>query len=75
MQMNLIEAPIDVNLALEQVKDSTLEIKLMELGFTYRSSIRVIRKAPFSGPLTLQNHKAQIILRKEDAQLVEVTPL
>lgn len=73
--MNLVEAPIGKKLSLEQVRDSTLEIKLMELGFTYRSSIRVIRKAPFNGPLTLQNHKAQIILRKEYAQLVEVTPL
>lgn len=72
-QMNLTKAIPLVQFQIESIDDSTLEIKLLELGFSVGSQLELVRKAPFNGPLTVRNHKAQIILRNEDALLVQGT--
>ncbi len=71
--MILTEAPFGRHLILTQVLDADLEIKLLELGFDTQTKFSVLRQAPFNGPLTLRNEKTQIIIRGEDAQMIEVS--
>ncbi|MGB0404236.1 MAG: FeoA family protein [Salibacteraceae bacterium] len=71
--MNLTEVLPYIEFQIESIGDSTLEIKLLELGFSVGSNLELVRKAPFNGPLTIRNSKAQIILRNEDALLVHGT--
>ena len=71
--MKLDRAPIDMELILDEVSDPVLQIKLMELGFSFNSRFKLIRRAPFNGPITISNHKSQIILRKEDSELISVS--
>lgn len=72
--MNLSEAPILQGFRITAIHDATLEIKLLELSFSVHSTLEVLRRAPLRGPLTLKNDKAQIIIRREDARLIEVIP-
>lgn len=74
-KMKLENAPLSVNLAIEEVSDSVLYIKLMELGFSNNSIFQLVRRAPFNGPFTIKNHKSQIILRKEDTTFITVSEL
>ncbi|MBD81151.1 MAG: ferrous iron transport protein A [Crocinitomicaceae bacterium] len=73
--MFLEQAPIKIELCLEDVSDTTLQVKLLEMGFSIGSKIQLIRRAPFNGPYTIGNHKSQVILRKEDARLISVSKL
>ena len=75
VKMKLENAPLSVNLAIEEVSDSVLYIKLMELGFSNNSIFQLVRRAPFNGPFTIKNHKSQIILRKEDTTFITVSEL
>ncbi len=71
--MNLTQAPFSKTLILTEIQNSDLEIKLLELGFGLNSQCVILRKAPFNGPFTLKNKNTQIILRGEDAQLINVS--
>jgi len=72
-EMNLDKAPLHIDLVIEDVSDPILQIKLMELGFSFSSKFQLIRRAPFNGPITISNHKSQVILRKEDSELISVS--
>lgn len=73
IQMILTQAPFKKQLVLDGVREATLEIKLLELGFGLQTKFKVLRRAPFDGPITLKNEKTQIILRGQDAQMIEVS--
>ncbi|MBU1719202.1 MAG: ferrous iron transport protein B [Bacteroidetes bacterium] len=47
--------------------------RLMEMGFVVGKAITVIKKAPFHGPVELSVMGTRIILRHEQAELIEVT--
>ncbi len=46
--------------------------RLVELGFTRDASIRVLRRAPFGGPLQVQIREFILSLRREQARSILV---
>jgi ferrous iron transport protein A len=46
--------------------------RLVELGFTAGAPIRVLRKAPFGGPLQVQIRDFVLSLRRDDASCIHV---
>lgn len=46
--------------------------RLVELGFTRDASIRVLRRAPFGGPLQVQIREFVLSLRREQARAIVV---
>ena len=47
--------------------------RLSEMGLIPGSEIRIIKKNPFGGPVQLRLNNSYIVIRKEDAQLIEIT--
>ena len=47
-----------------------LRQRLMELGITIGSEIRVVRKAPFGGPIEIAVRGYRLSLRRAEAQMV-----
>ena len=46
--------------------------QLLELGFTPGASVTLLRRAPFGGPLQVRIRDFVIMLRKDEAQRIEV---
>ena len=49
-----------------------LRQRLMELGITIGSELRVIRKAPFGGPIEISVRGYRLSLRRTEAHIVTV---
>lgn len=54
---------------------TALRQRLMELGITIGSEIRVIRKAPFGGPIEISVRGYRLSLRRTEAHIVTVARL
>lgn len=52
--------------------DSAFRYRLNALGFKIGKPLSVLRSAPFSGPLHLRLGNTEVMLRKDDAALIEV---
>jgi ferrous iron transport protein A len=52
--------------------EGVLGDRLVELGFTAGAPIRVLRKAPFGGPLQVQIRDFVLSLRRDDASCIHV---
>lgn len=48
--------------------------RLVELGFTVGAPIRLLRRAPFGGPLQVQIRDFVLSLRQTDAACIQVSP-
>ena len=53
------------------VNESTL--RLSQMGLVSGSTVRMIKKNPFGGPLQLKLNDYYIAIRKEDAQMIHIT--
>jgi ferrous iron transport protein A len=49
--------------------------RLVELGFTLGAPVRVLRRAPFGGPLQVQVREYVLTLRRAEAAGVTVAPV
>lgn len=49
--------------------------RLMELGLTIGSEVRVVRKAPFGGPIEISIRGYRLSLRRSDAHIVMIDRL
>ncbi|MFW5450481.1 MAG: ferrous iron transport protein A [Methylophagaceae bacterium] len=52
--------------------DSGFQFRLNALGFRVGKSIKVVRTAPFNGPLHLKLGNTEVMLRQQDADNIEV---
>jgi Fe2+ transport system protein FeoA len=73
--VKLSQAEINTRWRIKAISNLNLEIKLLELGFAKNTEVALLRKAPAGGPLTIENQRVQIMLRKEDAQQIELAEL
>lgn len=48
--------------------------RVMEMGFVSGETVQVIRKAPLNDPLEFQVKGSKVILRRSEAELIEVSP-
>lgn len=71
--LRLSSAPAGVRGVVERVAlRGALGDRLAELGFTTGASIRVLRRAPFGGPLQVQIREFVLSLRFQDAACIQV---
>ena len=47
--------------------------RLSEMGIITGSVVRVVKKTPFGGPMQLKLNNYYIAIRKEDAQMINIT--
>ncbi len=52
--------------------DTGFQYRLSALGFRTGKSLKVIRIAPFNGPLQLRIGTTDVMLRRHDAEKIEV---
>ena len=55
--------------------DKYAKLRLAEMGIMPGIDIRMIKKAPFGGPVNIKINNYYITLRKEDAILIEIKNL
>lgn len=52
--------------------EAALRARLMALGFQPGQSVELIRRAPFAGPLHVRLGTTDVIIRRADAQAVQI---
>lgn len=55
-----------------EVLQSTLKVKLMEMGMIQGKALRVLYRAPFGDPIAIDVDGYVLSLRKDEAKLIEV---
>lgn len=55
-----------------EILESSLKVKLMEMGLTLGKQVEVLYRAPFGGPIAIDVEGYVLSLRKDEAQMVEV---
>lgn len=58
---------------IHSLKDSALKNRLLSMGLTRGTTVEVMKKAPLGGPIAIRVRDYTLCLRKEDAELIEVT--
>ncbi len=57
---------------IKAISDSTLSLKLLEMGLTKGQKIKAVFKAPFGDPIAYELNGNLISMRKEEAQQIQV---
>ncbi|MEJ6776379.1 MAG: FeoA family protein [Crocinitomicaceae bacterium] len=55
-----------------QIEESSLKVKLMEMGLIEGKELQVLYRAPFSGPMAIDVGGYVLSLRKDEANLIMV---
>ena len=58
-----------------EISESSLKVKLIEMGLTLGKKIEVLYRAPFGGPIAIDVEGYVLSLRRDEAQMVEVEQL
>lgn len=54
--------------------DPAYRQKLLRMGLTRNAEFTIIRKAPFGGPIGIEIKGSQLVLRSDEADVLEVEP-
>ena len=57
---------------IEDIKDSNLKQKLLEMGCIPGERVKIMRRAPFKGPIAILISSYMLSLRTEDAQKISI---
>lgn len=52
--------------------DSAYRQKLLRMGLTRNAEFSVVRKAPFGGPIEIEVKGSRVVLRSNEADVIEV---
>lgn len=55
-----------------QIKESSLKVKLMEMGLIEGKELRVLYRAPFGDPIAIDVEGYVLSLRNDEADLISV---
>lgn len=58
-----------------EILESSLKVKLIEMGLIVGKQIEVLFRAPFGGPIAIDVEGYVLSLRKDEAQMIKVEPL
>jgi ferrous iron transport protein A len=73
--MRLDELPIDCAArVVEVIANTSVMLRLMEMGLVRGAAVRVRKRAPFGGPLELQVGAYLLSIRREEAKRLQVQP-
>lgn len=54
------------------ILESSLKVKLLEMGLVVGKKLEVLYRAPFGGPIAIDLEGYVLSLRKDEAQMIEV---
>lgn len=57
---------------IQEIQDSDIAVKLLEMGFMPGKTLTLLYKAPFGDPLAFQLGDSMIALRKQEARMLGV---
>lgn len=72
MSITLDEVLLHQIVEIKAIADSTLSLKLLEMGLTKGQKIKAVFKAPFGDPIAYELNGNLISMRKEEAQQIQV---
>ncbi len=52
--------------------DAAYRQKLLRMGLTKNAEFKVVRKAPFGGPIEIEVKGSRLVLRSDEANVLEV---
>lgn len=52
--------------------DAAYRQQLLRMGFTKNASFKVVRKAPLGGPIEVEVRGSRVVLRSDEADVLEV---
>lgn len=60
---------------IQSLNDAAIKTRLLSMGLTKGTKVKVIKYAPFGGPIAIQVRDYTLCLRRKDAQKIDVTLL
>jgi ferrous iron transport protein A len=54
------------------ILESSLKVKLLEMGLVVGKKLEILYRAPFGGPIAIDLEGYVLSLRKDEAQMIEV---
>ncbi|BAL83315.1 putative ferrous iron transport protein A [Selenomonas ruminantium subsp. lactilytica TAM6421] len=70
--MTLKDGKTGMTLKIQQIGDSDLKERLMTMGLTPGTKIKVLRSAPLGDPIAIGVRSYNLALRRDDAAKVQV---
>lgn len=70
--IKLSQAVKGVDVTVQSIEGNELRSKLLELGLTLGSTLRVLYSAPFGDPIAVDVEGFVLSLRKSEANLIQV---
>lgn len=70
--MTLKDGKTGMTLKIQQIADSSLKERLMTMGLTPGTKVRVLRSAPLGDPIAIGVRSYNLALRRADAEKVTV---
>lgn len=71
--VKLTQVKKEVDVIVQSIEGNELRSKLLELGITSGCKLRVLYTAPFGDPIAIDVDGFVLSLRKEEANLIQVT--
>jgi Fe2+ transport system protein FeoA len=73
--MKASEMPLSSAYLIKEIKDSPLQVNLLEMGVWTGKSIRLLHSAPFGGSLAFEIGENVVCMRPLEAALIMVEPV
>ncbi len=70
--MTLKDGKTGMTLKIKQIGDSSLKERLMTMGLTPGTKVKVLRSAPLGDPIAIGVRSYNLALRRADAEMVTV---
>ncbi|TYZ27407.1 ferrous iron transport protein A [Selenomonas caprae] len=70
--MTLKDGKTGMTLKIQQIGDSELKERLMTMGLTPGTKVKVLRSAPLGDPIAIGVRSYNLALRRADAEMVTV---
>ena len=70
--MSLKDGKTGMTLKIQQIGDSDLKERLMTMGLTPGTKVKVLRSAPLGDPIAIGVRSYNLALRRDDAAKVQV---
>ena len=71
--MKLSEARVGATVRVDSVDDAPMKQRLMTMGLIPGTKIEILQSAPFGDPIAVRLRAYNLALRKDDADLIEVS--
>jgi ferrous iron transport protein A len=70
--MTALQLKLDQSSVIDHITESDLTINFLEMGFLPGKEIKLLKKAPFGGPMAFLVDANIIALRRQEAELLQL---